>query len=221
MQTSPSIAAIAAALAKAQKVIKPAVFDRTNPHFKNKYATLPSIVEAIRSALADNGIAVLQGAEADGAQVKVTTMLAHSSGEWLSSTLTLTATQNTPQGVGSALTYGRRFGLSSMVCAVADEDDDGEQASTPPKPKAPPATVTPITKGSTVPAAPRSIDERKRDLAAELTSLGFAAEGIKVFVKDAIGHDKASTPEDMDKLEAAAALVRARHAADKDADLAY
>jgi hypothetical protein len=128
MNTSPAIGAISAALAKAQKVIKPAVFDRTNPHFKNKYATLPSIMEAIRAPLADNGIAILQGAEADGPVVKVTTRLAHASGEWVESTLSMTAQQNTPQGVMAALTYCRRGSLS-LVCAVSDDDDDGEIAT--------------------------------------------------------------------------------------------
>jgi hypothetical protein len=137
VNTSPTIGAIATAIAKAQKVIKPAAFDRTNPHFKNKYATLPAIMEAIRVPFADNGIALLQGAEADGATVKVTMRLAHTSGEWIESTLTMTAQQNTPQGIMAALTYCRR-GALSLVCAVSDDDDDGEAASRPPHREEPP-----------------------------------------------------------------------------------
>ena len=144
MNQSPTIGALAAALAKAQKAIKPAIFDRTNPHFKNKYATLASIMDAIRGPLADNGIAILQGAEAEGPVVKVTTRLVHASGEWLEATLSMTAQQNTPQGVMAALTYCRRGSLS-LVSVVSDDDDDGEQANRPaphrdePKPSTKPA----------------------------------------------------------------------------------
>ena len=144
MTQSPTIGKLAEALAKAQKNMKPAVFDRTNPHFKNKYATLASIMDAIRGPLADNGIAILQGAEADGPLVKVSMRLAHSSGEWIESTLSMPAQQNTPQGIMAALTYCRR-GALSLVCAVSDDDDDGEAASRParedpPAPKARPAS---------------------------------------------------------------------------------
>lgn len=152
MRTSESTAALNAALAKAQKVIRPASFDRTNPHFKNKYATLPAIMEVIRGPLADNGIAILQGAEADGAAVKVTTRLAHASGEWIESTLAMTAQQNTPQGIMAALTYCRRGSLS-LLCVVSDDDDDGEQASSPPRQQRPHTAPAPAPAPSPAPTA--------------------------------------------------------------------
>ena len=222
MQTTAETKNLAAALAKAQAAMRPAEMDRVNPHFKNKYATLASIFDACRGPLAANGIAILQGVEAEGASVKVTTTLLHASGEAISSTLTMTATQNNPQGIGSAITYGRRYGLSALVGIVADEDDDANGASEKPKAQArQPATVTPITKGAALDAAPRSIDERKRDLANELTGLGFEPNGIKAFVRDTLGKPTATSPEDMDKLDAALVLVKAQKQADKDADLAY
>jgi hypothetical protein len=149
MQTSQTIGALAAALAKAQGQMKPAEFDRTNPHFKNKYATLPAVMAAVRGPLAANGIAIVQGLEAEGAKVRVTMTLAHASGEWMSSTLELVAAQNNVQGLMSVVSYGRRYLLSSMCGVVADDasDDDGEEASRysepqhhapPPKPPAPP-----------------------------------------------------------------------------------
>jgi hypothetical protein len=125
---SESTKEIAAALAKAQGAIKGAAKDRLNPHFKSAYADLASVWDACRAPLAANGIAVIQGVEADGGTVRVETMLAHASGEWMASTLTLLATPATPQGVGSALTYGRRYGLAAMV-GIAPEDDDGNAAS--------------------------------------------------------------------------------------------
>lgn len=125
---SPSIGALASALAKAQGEMEAAAKANINPHFKSRYADLASVWEACRAPLSKHGLAVLQPVRADGPQVTVTTLLAHSSGEWISESLTMTATQNTPQGVGSAITYGRRYGLSAMV-GIAPDDDDGNAAS--------------------------------------------------------------------------------------------
>lgn len=127
-QCSPSLGALAAALAKAQGEMEHAAKANTNPHFKSKYADLASVWEACRAPLSKNGLAILQPVKADGPNVTVTTLLAHSSGEWISESLTMTAQQNTPQGVGSAITYGRRYGLSAMV-GIAPDDDDGNAAS--------------------------------------------------------------------------------------------
>lgn len=125
---SDSIAALAAALAKAQKAMKGAAKDSMNPHFKNKYADLAACWDACREPLATHGLSILQPVSAQGAAVTVTTILAHDSGEWISESLTMTAQQNTPQGIGSAITYGRRYGLCAMV-GIAPEDDDGNAAS--------------------------------------------------------------------------------------------
>lgn len=124
---SCAIAALAAALAKAQGKIAGASKDKTNPHFKSSYADLASVWEACRDALSENGLAVLQPVFADGARVTVTTILTHSSGEWISTDLTMTSAQSTPQAIGSCITYARRYALASLV-GVAPEDDDGEGA---------------------------------------------------------------------------------------------
>lgn len=125
---SASIAKLVGALAKVQGEMVGAAKDSTNPHFKSKYADLASVWDACRKPLAKNGLAILQPVTAEGPNVTVTTILAHDSGEWISESLTMTAQQNTPQGVGSTITYGRRYGLSAMV-GIAPEDDDGEAAS--------------------------------------------------------------------------------------------
>ncbi len=125
---SQSIAALSSALAKAQGEMEGASKDSTNPHFKSKYADLASVWDACRKPLAKNGLAVLQPVTAEGNAVTVTTILAHCSGEWISESLTMTAQQATPQAVGSTITYGRRYGLSSMV-GIAPDDDDGEAAT--------------------------------------------------------------------------------------------
>jgi hypothetical protein len=125
---SASIAKLVSALSKAQSEIVGAIKDSENPHFRFKYADLASTWDACRRPLTKNELAVLQPVSASGPHVTVTTILAHASGEWISEALTLTAQQNTPQGVGSAITYGRRYGLAAMV-GIAPEDDDGNAAS--------------------------------------------------------------------------------------------
>lgn len=130
MSTSEGIAAIAAALAKAQGEIETAKKDSENPHFRSKYADLASVWEACRSALSKNGIAVVQapGTDETGA-VTMTTMLSHSSGEWMCSTMACKPARNDAQSMGSVITYLRRYSLSAMVGVAPDEDDDGEAAS--------------------------------------------------------------------------------------------
>ena len=128
MTRSDTIAELTKALVKAQKAVKGAAKSSLNPHFKSKYADLSEVMDACLPALNANGLAVLQPVKADGPLVTITTMLVHESGEWIAEDLAMKAVQDTPQGVGSAITYGRRYGLSALV-GVAPEDDDGNAAS--------------------------------------------------------------------------------------------
>ena len=128
MIKSESIKEIAAALAKAQAKIKPAIFDATNPHFKSKYATLASVQDACRIPLSENGLSVIQTFENGEDGIYLETTLLHSSGEWISSKVKLILDKSNMQGFGSASTYARRFGLAALVGVVADSDDDGNEA---------------------------------------------------------------------------------------------
>lgn len=141
MQKSESIKEIAVALVKAQAGIKAAIKDATNPHFKSKYADLGSVVEAVKAPLLKEGITFLQGVEDAENGVAVETMLLHTSGEWLSSTVKIPATKQDAQGYGSAITYGRRYGLQAM-CGVPAEDDDGNAATAAAQGK---GTITPTS----------------------------------------------------------------------------
>jgi hypothetical protein len=127
IEQSESIAALATALAKAQGVMGGALKDSANPFFKSRYADLESVWSACRKPLADNGLAVIQGTSADDTGVTITTTLAHTSGEWMRSSLRLLPKEATPQGVGSAISYGRRYALAGMV-GVYQTDDDAEAA---------------------------------------------------------------------------------------------
>lgn len=128
MNKSDSIASIAPSLVKAQAEIKAALKDSTNPHFRSKYADLSSVVDAVKGPLLKYGICFLQGVHDAVDGVAVETLLLHTSGEWISSTLRIPAVKQDAQGYGSAITYGRRYGLQSM-CGVPAEDDDGNAAT--------------------------------------------------------------------------------------------
>ena len=158
MQTSPTIGKLAEALAAAQGAMKGATKDAANPFFKSKYADLASCWDACRVPLASHGLSVVQGVSAEGAKVTVTTLLAHASGEWIQDAITLEAKDDSPQSVGSAATYGRRYGLSAAV-GIAPEDDDGN-ASQPdaPRLKPPPAPAKPAAKA----VNPRAVAIHKR-----------------------------------------------------------
>ena len=114
---------LAAALSKAQGTMKNAIMNRTNPHFKSKYADLASVLDATRAALSANGIAVSQIID-DG---RLETMLIHTSGQWLCGVMQLPVTAR-PQELGSCLTYYRRYALSSITGVSADDDDDANAA---------------------------------------------------------------------------------------------
>ena len=128
MTRSESIAELTAALAVAQGAIENAVKDTTNPFFKSKYADLASVRDVIREPFSKAGLAVMQFPHVMGVDVTVTTILAHKSGEWVSCDITMTSEKQTPQAVGSVITYARRYALAA-ISGVASEDDDGEAAT--------------------------------------------------------------------------------------------
>ena len=129
MLKSEQINELAAALAKAQGQIEGAKKSSSNPFFKSKYADLAECWNTCREALTANEISVIQMPEEinENGRLNITTMLAHSSGQYISSTLTMTVTKLDPQAIGSAITYGRRYALAAMG-GLAQEDDDGEKA---------------------------------------------------------------------------------------------
>jgi hypothetical protein len=127
LEHSDQLDALAAALTKAQATVKGAVKDSENPHFRSKYADLASVWEACRDALTRNGLSVVQlPGYADGVAT-LDTMLLHTSGQWIRGTAGAPLGKQDAQGVGSALTYLRRYALAA-VASVCPEDDDGEAA---------------------------------------------------------------------------------------------
>lgn len=129
---SPEVKEIISALHKAQGEMRGAVKDKDNPFHKSKYADLSSVWEACREPLQNNGLSITQtmayqkvGEEA--AIAMLVTTLWHISGQWMSSYCPIKPVKpNDPQGFGAAITYVRRFSLSSILCICA-EDDDAEK----------------------------------------------------------------------------------------------
>ena len=128
MRTSDSIAKLAAALSKAQGELPNAAKDHENPHFKSKYADLAAVRDVARPVLAKYGLSVVQLPMPTDAGVVLQTRLLHDSGEFIEGELPLVTQGIGMQGVMSALTYGRRAMLQSVLGIAADDDDDGEAA---------------------------------------------------------------------------------------------
>lgn len=133
LNRSESIAELAKAIVAAQLEMKPAKKDSSNPFYHSKYADLPAVWESIEP-FRKHGIAIVQRpCQANEGYVKLETILLHTSGEWYSSFIETRIVKDDPQGVGSAITYMRRYSLGCMTGAVTEEDDDGNSASHGPK----------------------------------------------------------------------------------------
>jgi len=125
---SENINELAKALAAAQKEIKGALKDSSNPFFKSTYADLESVWSACREPLTKNGLSVVQSFGFEGDVDFLETTLLHTSGQWISGRQRMLSKDQTAQGMGSAATYNRRYGLAA-ICGVVQTDDDGNSAS--------------------------------------------------------------------------------------------
>lgn len=134
MQSSESISKLLAALVKVQKEVKPVAKSGMNPHFRRPYATLEDVYKGCAEALHKHELAIsFSGMTiADSGIATINMLAAHSSGEWMEVPVAFPITADaTPQTIGSAISYARRYALSGFAGLVADEDDDGNAASQP------------------------------------------------------------------------------------------
>jgi hypothetical protein len=173
VKTSETLSKISAALLKAQRAITFAAKDASNPAFKNsKYADLPSVIDAIKPALNESGIAFLQTfSPSDAGFIAVTTRLMHESGEWIEDTATVPLPKSDPQGYGSAATYARRYSLAAIT-GLYQDDDDGNAASAPNKA---PAKIAKVT------------ERQAEDLQTLASEVGADVAGFFEFVARATG----------------------------------
>lgn len=139
MNSSENINELASALARFQAEVKPAIKGSTNPYFKSKYADLQACWDAAREPLTKNSLSLVQGCSFSegGDVVTIETRLMHSSGQWIENSLTMRPAKADPQGIGSCITYGRRYSMGSTLGLVTEEDDDGNAATHEPAAKKP------------------------------------------------------------------------------------
>jgi hypothetical protein len=167
---SEKIDLLAGALVRVQGEMGTIPKDSRNPFFNSNYADLATVSGIIIPLLSKNGLSVSQicgtsektgvvvsrwkdgksGKEIEESvpylSLKITTILMHESGQWISGEMESPIAKNDPQGIGSAITYARRYSLMAVVAAVADEDDDGNRGSVPPHTPAPQKAPAPEKK---------------------------------------------------------------------------
>ena len=135
MNKSENIGSLAAALAKSQSQFKPVKRSvkvdftaKSGARVKYNYAPLSDVLDSCIKTLNDNELVVIQPTHIEDNKIIVETMLIHSSGEWISGELCIVPSDHNPQSEGSALSYARRYSLSSLLSIATDEDDDAESA---------------------------------------------------------------------------------------------
>lgn len=129
MNQSESINELATALAKAQGVVCNATKNAQNPHLKNRYADLASVLDEAREPLVSNSLAIITlPTSTSNEGVEFTSKVIHASGQWMSTSFVMPLQKRDAQGLGSALTYARRYSYAAWL-GIAQEDDDGNAAS--------------------------------------------------------------------------------------------
>lgn len=130
MQGSENKTTIIKAFSEAWGEFKHPKKNDKNGHLGNTFASLDEVINANKEILKQHGIAVIQEAFGSGEAVTIQTIFMHTSGEWLElGNLTLKPTKSDPQGIGSAITYGRRYTLSASLGVASEDDDDGNSSS--------------------------------------------------------------------------------------------
>ena len=130
MKTSESIDLISAAIVAMQSEAQHANFDSKNPHFKSKYASLAEVIDTVKPILAKHELAVIQlPAFRESIGHVLCTRILHKSGQWIEEEMRLNPIKDDPQGLGSSLTYSRRYSIPGVAMIASEEDDDGNSAS--------------------------------------------------------------------------------------------
>ncbi len=191
---SHGLGSLALAMSKAQAEIKVAVFDKKANY--GMYASFKSVREASIEALSKYQLSIFQPVHFDGTNYCLETLVIHSSGESISSKIKLLIDKQNMQGLGSAITYAKRYAWAAILGVVSDDDDDGQAASTgevrPPAQKqkqAPPPAQARPPQGPTVPMLKR--------LYAIGSGMSWTSDAIRVY---SIAKVK-KTPGELSKLQ--------------------
>lgn len=195
MQRSENLGNLFKFLAIAQSQMKGASKDSSNPFYKSKYANLESVWDACRESLSRNGLSVIQLPCVLDGKPALETILGHSSGEWISNTVEINPVKNDPQGMGSAISYFRRYSLAAAV-GVYQEDDDANASSGKPKEVLPQLTIAPKNLSL-------GISEKEKNLIQTLImKLDWDSDTSKNRFKTTTGKDSSTewTREDYEKV---------------------
>lgn len=202
METSEHINELATALAKAQGEMHAAERGRENPFFKSKYATLSHVREAMREPCAKNGLSVCQSISNAERGVRITTMLMHSSGQWIRDVFDVPAGKLDAQGLGSSATYGLRYSLQAIVGIAPDDasDDDGNHAAVhaeqPKQQRRPPKTEpTDTRKQAREYEAAMSPEELEQFTTTRNTFVERISKADSLMTLDKIADDLKTSPE--------------------------
>lgn len=148
------------AIAKAQGEMSAVPFDKKNPHYNSAYASLSATQEMVRAPLAKHNLAIVQSVSYEENNYYLETRLVHGSGQWISDKIKLMIDRQNMQGLGSAVTYAKRYTLQAILGICGDEDDDGNGAAGKPidnelkkekKPSEKPKNVAPGAQNSPEP----------------------------------------------------------------------
>lgn len=195
MNKSDSIANLAEALSKAQnefgqieKNITVRVRMKSGDYYNFKYADLGQIVSKTKAALSNNGLSISQGVT-DGPNVD--TLLLHSSGEWIRNTTPIVGHPSGMQDMGALITYARRYGLTTILNVVSDEDEDANTVSEKTssfevknnnngnKPKSNELNPNPNSSKTNKPAGANSLNERISKMIMAFKDIGITEKQIE------------------------------------------
>jgi len=192
MEHSDKLDEIGPALAKAQ-----GEFPAVNPDAdgqagggRYRYATLGHVFQTVRPTLAANGLSVTQSIEPTDSGITAHTHLLHESGQWIRGSAPVPVEKDTAQGVGSAITYARRYGLSALLGIAVDDDDDGADATARPPKRQQRSSSAPAT-GPTKPqqnmfyAITKSLNMDEDQIAAGLKHRGYSCKFLELTKKQA------------------------------------
>ena len=181
MLMSDNVAELAAALALAQGEVENAHKNSANPHFRSKYADLAEIINTVRPVFAKHGLAIVQSPSYADGLVSVTTLLTHKSGQWIRDVASSPAPKLDPQGVGSAVTYLRRYAIGAFACIASEADDDGNAAS---QRKVASPSASDLEKASNMLRACQSLADLKTAYGSLSPELRQAMASVKDDMKD-------------------------------------
>ena len=210
MNKSESIQNLSAALSKAQAEMPAIKFDSKNPFLKNDYASLGAIIAGARPVLAKHGLSVSQLTFGEDGVAGVETVLMHTSGEWISSSISMPIGdekgKSNAQVAGSIVTYLRRYSLASILGIYSDEDGDGNKVEPERKPKSQPQSNDDIMTIERAMDVENSEGVKYGDIASD--TLQMMVLGINKGLKN--GADDEKRAEYLEKKQAIGVILKAR-----------